>query len=927
MPLRRSLRALTAASTLGGIAIGLLAAGGCVPGNDLTRSPTAAPTREAAAPVPPPLDSGRLPGTARPLRYEVALAIDPTRERFTGDVGITVEIPAATQAIVLHGRDLTISRAEVVQGERHIAATTAVRMAKGARDASDELVLALAHPLSPGRAEIRVAWSAPIGDKRSGLYRVKEEADRYAFTQLEPTDARRLMPCFDEPGFKVPFDLKVTTPKGNLVVANAEETGRTDAEDGRSTTFRFATTAPLPTYLFALAVGPFEIREAPPGPVKVRLIATKGKAPLGDLVLEAAGAHARWLGEYFDRPYPYSKLDLVAVPEFGFGAMENAGLISFREELILLDTQRAGAAARRAMATAVAHEIAHHWFGNLVTMAWWDDLWLNEGFATWMESKVVDAWRPAMDASLQALRAKGVIMEKDALDSARAVRQPVGSGEAEDAFDEITYDKGAAVLGMLEAWLGEATFREGIRAYIKAHEHGSATSADLFQAISAAAHKDVQAIASTFLDQPGVPLVRAELACDKGQAPKVRLTQGRYRARHGSASPAPPLAHSPWKIPLCVAYEGGDKAGPACGLLDGSAAEVALPAGRCPAWIYPNARESGYFRFVLPPAQMAALAGAARSLDPRARLGLVTDAWALVRSGDMDVGTLLDLLSGMKRERHRLVLEEIIAALEGVSSTLVDEGTRPAFRRYVASILLPIGKELGWDPKKGDTDDQKLLRKSVLAALSTLAEDPWLNAEADKRSTAFLADPSSVDPDVAAIALHVAARRGGERRFDELASAAKRAKLPAERIDAVGSLGSFADKTLLRRALDLMLTDQIKMQDSFYIASVAMMWPDSRPLVRTWVKDHLTELKGKMPDYLLARLTGVVGTICDRDERDASARLFEEALKGTEGAERALRQALEAADVCIDLRGRESGNLKRRLGGGGGGGGKNKNGK
>ena len=915
MLFRSLLRPLTGVSSLGGIVIGLVAAGGCVPGNDLTRAPAPIASTDATAVVPAPLDSGRLPGTAKPLRYEVALAIDPEKPRFTGDVGITVEIAAATQAIVLHGRDLTVSRAEVIQGERHIAATATARMAKGPRDAPDELVLTLAHPLSAGRAEIRIAWSAPIGDKLSGLYRVKEDGVFSVYTQFEPTDARRMLPCFDEPGFKVPFELKVTTPKGNLAVANAEEIGRTDAEDGRSTTFRFAPTARLPTYLFALAVGPFEIREAPPGPVKIRLITTKGKAPLGDLVLEAAAAHTRLLGEYFDRPYPYSKLDLVAVPEFGFGAMENAGLISFREELILLDAQRAGAVARRAMATNVAHEISHHWFGNLVTMAWWDDLWLNEGFATWMETKIVDTWRPTMDARLQALRSKGTIMGRDALDSARAVRQPIsGSGEAEDAFDEITYDKGAAVLGMLEAWLGESTMREGIRAYLKAHEHGSATSADLFQAIGAAANKDVGAIASTFLDQPGVPLVRAELVCDKSVSPHVRITQGRYRSRRGGADHGPQA----WKIPICVAYEGGEKAGPTCGLIEGSAADIALPAGRCPKWIYPNAGENGYYRFALPPAQLTALAGAAKSLDPRARIGLVANAWALVRSGDLAVGTLLDLLAGMKRERHRLVLEEIIAALEGVSDTLVDESTRPAFRRYVASILLPIARELGWETRKGDTDDQKLLRKSVLSALSTLAEDPWLDAEADKRSLAFLANPRSMDPDIAAIALHASARRSGERRFDELTSAAKRAKLPEERIDAVGPLGSFADPVLLRRALDLMLTDQLRMQDSFYISNSAMMWAQSRPVVRAWVRDHFAELKGKMPDFLLARLAGVVESICEKDERDASAKLFGEAMKGTEGGERTLKQALEVADGCIDLRGREGANLKKRLGGGGG---------
>src|SRR5262249_44021526 len=248
----------------------------------------------------------------------------------------------------------------------------------------------------------------------------------------------------------------------------------------------------------------------PTEPVKIRLITTKGKGKLGDLAIEAAAAHTKLLVDYFARPYPYSKLDLVAVPEFGFGAMENAGLISFREDLILLDAKSAGAEARRAMATNVAHEISHHWFGNLVTMPWWDDLWLNEGFATWMEGKIVDAWKPGMDIRLEQLKARNAAMGVDALESARAVRQPVSStGEAEEAFDGITYDKGAAVLGMIEAWLGPDVFREGVRSYVKSHSFATATAADLFDALGKASKKEVGPIASTFLDQPGVPLVRA----------------------------------------------------------------------------------------------------------------------------------------------------------------------------------------------------------------------------------------------------------------------------------------------------------------------------------------------------------------------------------------------------------------------------------
>ena len=542
--LRRARRALAA---------GVLcaSAGGCLFGDDLVRAPPPRPPPgPSAALAPPPLPSGRLPDTARPLRYEVSLVVDPAKDRFTGDVTIHLEIPAATQAIVLHGRELTISRAEVTSAGRRVAAEASFRMAAGGREAPEELVLALAEPIAAGRADLRVAWSAPISDRLTGLFRVREDGDSYAYTMFEPTDARRVLPCWDEPGYKTPFELEVTTPKGNLVVANAAEVDRLDVEDARSTLFRFAPTAPLPTYLFAFAVGPLEIHEGPRAPaatggaavppVPLRLVAPRGKGALADLALEAAAAELRILGEYFDRPYPYGKLDLVAVPERGFGAMENAGLASFREELVLLDPKAAGVEARRAMANALAHELAHQWIGNLVTFRWWDNLWLAEGFATWVAARTVDAWRPSFGARLEALRAKTVVMEQDALDSARAPRPPsLGGAEVEEAFDGMIYDKGAAVMGMLEAWLGPEAFRGGVRAFVKGHDHGGAVAADFFDALGRASGKDVWGVASTFVEQPGVPLLRAELRCPPGGAPASRSPRSATARAPGTAACPP----------------------------------------------------------------------------------------------------------------------------------------------------------------------------------------------------------------------------------------------------------------------------------------------------------------------------------------------------------------------------------------------------
>jgi aminopeptidase N len=886
-------------------------AGACAAPGDRARTPDPREAGSAAPVAPPALPSGRLPDTARPVRYAVALAVDPGNDRFSGSVAITLDVPRPTRAIVLHGRDLAINRVELTAAGRPIAAEVGTRLAGGARDAPDELVVTLAEPVPAGPAELRLSYSAPFGDKLSGLFRVKEEDTYYAFTQSEPTDARRLIPCFDEPGFKAPFELTVTTSKGNLVLANAPEISRDEADEGRRVRYRFAPTPPLPTYLFALAVGPFDVRAATRSAVPLRLIAPAGKAELGGLALEAAAAHLDLLASYFDRPFPFPKLDLVAVPELGFGAMENAGLISFREDRVLLDPRSAGAEARRAMASALAHEIAHHWFGNLVTMRWWDDLWLNEGFANWIERKTLDAWRPALGARTAALRAKHAVMELDGLPTARAVRQKVaGSADAEDAFDELTYDKSAAVLDMLEAWLGPDTFRSGVRGYLKAHDFGSAAASDLWEALGQAAGRDVAQVAGSFLDQPGVPLVRAELSCPKGEPPRVSLAQQRYRAK-GSA--APDLA---WQIPVCVAYEGGRAGEPACGLVQGPTAEIPLPlpAGRCPKWIYPNADERGYFHFALPPAGLRALTRSVRALPAPERVGLLADTGALVSSGDVPAEALLDLLEALRGERDRRVVDQMIAALADVGRALVDDADRPAYRAFVTRILGPTARALGFDPPPDETDERRLLRVSVLAALADLADDPWVLGEAEKRAAAWLVDPRKVSADLAGVVVRAGSRSGGERRFEALLAAAKRARSPEERQVAVAALGGFGDPALLRRGLDRMLSEPLKLQDGFHVYEAALARPAARPVVLAWVRERFQALRVKMPDFALSRLVSAVETVCDAKTLEDAFAFFREALKGTEGGERAIVHALTRSELCIDVRAREASRVGKRLG-------------
>jgi aminopeptidase N len=871
-------------------------------GVDAVASPKAGP--------PPAREDGRLPRTAIPTHYSLTLDIDPTQPRFFGRTTITADVPEPTAYVVLNARDMHVVRAVAsapvasTPGTVDTAEALVTQRPSHGGTEQDELVLEFAKPLQAGPVALTIDYDAPFATDLAGLYRVEENGRFYAYTQFEATDARRAFPCFDEPSFKTPYDVTISSPQGMTALSNSPETGAVASPAPANRVLHtFQTSPPLSSYLVAFAVGSFDVVEGQKDPFPIRVVTTQGRGPLARMSLDVAAGLVAKLGDYFGMRYPYAKLDLVAVPDFAAGAMENPGLVTFRDTLLLVDPVLGTTASKRAQAEVIAHEFSHQWFGDLVTMRWWDDLWLNEGFATWAEAKMVDAWRPRFGATLEQIADTQGVMDTDALRSARAVRQPVRStGEATEAFDGITYDKGAAVLRMIESWLGADTFRRGVQRYLHENAWKSGSAADLFASLDYVSTQSIGKIASGFLDQPGVPLVTATLSCGQSGESKLELRASEWRPL-GEPAPDPPRA---WTLPVCVASDSMKTQ--SCFTL-GSEPILRGLGSQCPSWVYPNAGQSGYYRFIASPRQLLTLAGASRSLDVADRIGLLSNIWAGVRSGSIAPSVLFEALPLFDADSNRLVVEQVVGILRGMDHALVDDAARPDFRRYVAERLLPRKRALGWEPAKAgasptpEDDERALARRTVLFALGEVAKDPGTLREAEKLAERWLSDPSSVAGDTAAIAVPLASLQAGAARLAELRTAARNAGSVQDRILALRSMGNFDDPASLRQALDVTLTGELKLSELRYVFGGAARRREAADVLYGWEKEHWSELRARLTGSLArGPIIDVVGGICSQERLDEAKAFFSPKADEVPGARRPLDEAIEGAGLCIALR-------------------------
>jgi aminopeptidase N len=837
-----------------------------------------------------PLSAARLPQTVIPSHYAISIEPNFANDTFRGEETIDVDVKQPVTSIVLHAVQL------------HIAGATVGGMTAAPGDGPAEEMISLALPkaLPAGPASIRISFDGKLVRQLRGLYLGRSKEKKYALSQFEATDARRAFPSFDEPAMKATFDIALVARGNETAISNGAIVSETKLDGGRRAV-RFATTPRMSTYLVALLVGEFQCIEGGVDGIPIRVCAPPGKEQLGRFALKAAEESVGFYDRYYGIKYPFAKLDLIGVPDFEAGAMENAGAVTFRETALLVDERSGSAAAKRRVAGTVAHEIAHMWFGDLVTMKWWNDIWLNEGFATFMSDKPLEPWQPSWHLEQDAARSGHNSISLDSQRSTRAIRTNAETSSAiNELFDGIAYGKTAAVLRMIEHWLGEETFRDGIRTYLRKYSFNNAAAEDLWSTLAAASKKPVDEVMATFVMQPGAPLVHASETCAGGER-RVTLSQERMLQRGDTSL-------SVWSIPLCERTLGA-ASDERCGIV--ATKEATLVRGPCGgAPLLLNATGSGYFVVDYSPEQRAALRTRLGALTPPEEIALHGDEWLLVRYLRRDVGDYLDLAAALPRPAPRDVVESITGNLQYLDERVVTEAMRPRWQAAVRELLRGQAPA-SWRGAPGESDDARTMRGAVVSTLGIVGGDPEVVKEARSIAENVLRHPESADAALAERALSIAAASGNPALYDQLLAASEEGGAPELRNRYLGELASFRDPKLTARTLDYVFGSRIRSQDMPWMLSRLLANSAARPAAWSAIKEHWPMIAEKLPTSLHTILGGV-GWFCDKATRDDIASFFAKNPPG-EG-ERALRRSLEAIDTCIAFRAAQQPALESWLG-------------
>ncbi len=866
----------------------------------------------------------RLPTNARPGHYALHLTPDLRAATFTGSESIDLTLDEPGRTITLNAAELQFTSVTAVPGPPSVPRPPAASAKRNQVPAEtpfperlhaseeqtavvtldpgkEQATFTFPQPLAAGPLTLHVRYTGVLNDKLRGFYLSKTKARNYAVTQFEPTDARRAFPAFDEPALKATFDIELTVDSGDTVISNTNQIADTPTGAGKHT-LRLATTPKMSTYLVAFLVGDFRCTGGSSDGVPIRACSTPDKVSMTGFAVQSAKYILHYYDTYFGIKYPLPKLDMIALPDFEAGAMENFGCITYRETDLLLDPKSAVTADRMRVANVVAHEMAHQWFGDMVTMRWWDDLWLNEGFATWMEAKPVAQWHPEWHIPEETARSLDATLNEDAQAITRSIRTKAETpGEINELFDGIAYGKAGAVLGMVEHYLGEETFRQGVHNYLSAHLYANATAEDFWNAQTSTSHQPVDRIMQSFVDQPGVPLLTLPSSTTDGQ-----LRQGRFFL-------SPETVHSAeernavraWTIPVCVTSTPKS----ACALI--TPTESSLPVSASPqnGSLYANAGGIGYYRTAyLPRQRLAIVARAETDLNAIERISLIGDQWALTRANHGSVADFLGLLLALKGDPSAAVLNTAIDKTDAIGNSLAaDTAQRQAFAAALQKQFAPVYNDLG-RPRKSDILDVSQ-RRARLFELLGAADDPAVLSQA--RQTADRIFPAQQGPRsrksmreedaaLADAAVAVAAAHGSPDLYNRVLEMSKVERDPARQTEALRTLALFPDPALVTRTLEYSTSGRVRNQDSWIPMVVLLTRRETRDIAWNWIQQHWGLVQAQFTTNSGSRIVAATGNLCTEEQKHQVANFFGE--HKVEAADRTLLKALDNIESCVDLR-------------------------
>ena len=852
---------------------------------------------------------GQLPPWLTPQHYKLKLRVNPDEGIFSGQAIIQVTLSIPSQELWIHGQDLSVSKAEFVSVDGNSIALDYHEMGH-----SGVVRLTADTSIPAQQGVIAITYQGELAKDLTGLYIVKEAGQSYAFTQFESTFARFAFPSFDEPRFKTPFDITLEVKKAHKGVANTPQIQHQALDDGFQR-LTFQTTKPLPTYLIAVAVGDLDIVDYQAIPksdvrdreIPLRGIATKGKGSQMTYALENTAAILDAMERYFDMPYPYEKLDIVAVPDFAAGAMENAGLITYREQLLLLG-DAPSLDQIRSYASTHAHELAHQWFGNLVTMPWWDDIWLNESFATWMADITMNEWNPDFGFERAMVRSGHNVMASDVFLDTRQIREPItDNGEIKNAFDGITYQKGGAVLQMMEDFVGKEAFRDGVRFHMKKYAFGHADAIQFIESIERFSQKPkIKAAFQSFLNQKGVPLVKLDYQCtDVGNT--VTLNQSRYLPLGARSS-----SEQQWTLPVCLTLINGEQQQQECVVLDNVNKQITLESDICPTAIMPNAGGKGYYRWYLAKDKQQQLMTNIDKFSGAEKYSIASNLAAEYRAGRLEISDYLKDIRPLVADTDWDLISQPISEIKFIANEIASEQENQQISAFLSKLYQPKLDSLGLHPTsdldKSNPIEAKMLRKQMINLLAlTLKQPDALNklAAMGVQLMGYQTDnklhTDSIEPELILPALSSAVEVHGKEFADAMLAQLDNTNDGTLRQQILTAVGRSTNPEIGEMVLDMLTSLSLRVNERITLLVSQMSVKQNRGRVYQWFKENFSLVSMIIPKKYMG-MTPLIGAgFCSEEMHQDVKTFFTEELEEIEGADRHLSTTLEKISMCVTL--------------------------